>query len=292
MISLYDAQITDILPEYLKKSDDVKALSYAVSCAMQRAIDHSRNISVCAAIDTLPENILDLLALELNTQYYDDSASVYVKRELIKNTLKWYQHTGTPAAVEEAVAAVFGNGTIEEWFEYGGEPYHFKINTSTMNTTDDMVQRITKAISSVQSVRSYLEEVVVEVIQQMPLYFGSIPKVIMDTTTLGIDMNIGTTVKTSESLALQSDMGVVWLFTIENGKIMIQEAAEQTETVERFPYLMDVETNRIYELAIMENKLVVQMADVEEAEASVFFSDIKNQEIRSLYVSNEKLYLM
>lgn len=292
MISLYDAQITDILPEYLKKSDEVKALSYAVSCTMQRAIDHSRNISVCAAIDTLPENILDLLALELNTQYYDDSASVHAKRELIKNTLKWYQHTGTPAAVEEAVAAVFGNGTIEEWFEYGGEPYHFKINTSAMNTTDDMVQRITKAISSVQNVRSYLEEVVVEVIQQMPLYYGSIPKVIMDTTTLEIDMDIGTTVKTSESLALQSDMGVVWLFTIENGKIMIQEAAEQTETVERFPYLMDVETNRIYELAIMENKLVVQIAEAEKAEASVFFSDIKNQEIRSLYVSNGKLYLM
>lgn len=292
MISLYDAQITDILPEYLKSSDEVKALSYAVSCAMKRAIDHSRNISVYAVIDDLPENILDLLALELNTQYYEDSFSVHLKRNLIKNTLKWYQHTGTPAAVEEAVAAVFGNGTIEEWFDYGGEPYHFKINTSAMNTTDDMIQRITKAITSVQNVRSYLEEVVVEVMQQMPLYFGSVTKAIMDTTTLGIDLNTGMSVGALEAFALDSDTGMIWLMSVAGGKILVREIADRRAVVENIPYLLDTKTNVVYELSVIGNKVMMQAMDTTEYKTSIFLIDMENQKIRSLSVMDGRLHLI
>lgn len=190
MINLYDGHITDILPPALSNDPKTKALSYAINKAMQRMIDYSRNICVYATIDTLPEEILDLLALELNTQYYDDSLSIGIKRRLIKNTLKWYMSTGTLAAVEEAVAAVFGNGEVQEWFDYGGEPYHFKIQTSNINTTDEMIQQITDIVSGVQNVRSQLEEVIVEVIQQLHLYHGCVVEVIADSTTIGIDMNI------------------------------------------------------------------------------------------------------
>ena len=190
MINLYNSHITDILPPYLAKNPKTQALSYALNGAMQRLLDYSRNISVYASIDTLPEQILDLLAVELNTQYYDDSFDVKIKRNLVKNTLKWYMTTGTLAAVEEAVAAVFGNGEVKEWFDYGGEPYHFKIYTSNINTTDEMIQQITDIVSSVQNVRSQLDEVIVEVMQQLHLYYGCVVEVIADTTTIGIDMNI------------------------------------------------------------------------------------------------------
>lgn len=190
MINLYNSHITDILPPALADDPKTKALSYAINKGMQRLIEYCQNISVYATIDTLPEQILDLLAVELNTQYYDDSLSIQIKRNLIKNTLKWYMSTGTLAAVEEAVAAVFGNGEVSEWFNYGGEPYHFKIYTSNINTTDEMIQKITDIVSSVQNVRSHLEEVIVEVMQQLHLYQGCVIEVISDSVTIGIDMNI------------------------------------------------------------------------------------------------------
>lgn len=190
MINLYNGNITDIMPEALAKKPEVQALGYAISKATQRLMNYCQNISVCASIDTLPEQVLDLLAVELNTQYYDTSLNINIKRILIKSTLNWYMHTGTAAAVSELVESVFGNGEVEEWFDYDGEPYHFRIRTANINSTDEMVQRVAELVSTMKNVRSHLDEVLVEVMQQLHLYSGCVVEVEADSTTIGIDMNI------------------------------------------------------------------------------------------------------
>ena len=53
-----------------------------------------------------------------------------------------------------------------------------------------MLKQITEIVSSVQNVRSQLEEVIVEVMQQLHLYHGCVVEAIADSTTFGIDMNI------------------------------------------------------------------------------------------------------
>ena len=190
MIDLFNSNITDILPDVLANDAKVKALGYAIQKAMQRLISYCQNTSVYSVIDTAPEQVLDMLAVELNTQYYDDSQSIDVKRSLIKNTLIWYMKTGTPASIEEAVAAVFGNGEIEEWFDYGGEPYYFKVRTSNINSTDEMIYQLTDIINTMRNVRSHLEEVVVDVMQQLLIYSGCCIDVIEDSVTIGIDMEV------------------------------------------------------------------------------------------------------
>lgn len=190
MIKLHDSNITDILPEFLAKKPEVIALGYALSMAIQRLLGYCQNIGIYNSIDTLPEQVLDLLAVELKTQYYDDTFSIEIKRALIKNTLNWYMYAGTVAAVTELVNAIFGDSEIEEWFDYGGDPYHFKIRTANINSTDEMIQLVTNLVKSVQNVRSELEEVTVEIMQQLPLYHGCAVAVIADSTTIGIDMAI------------------------------------------------------------------------------------------------------
>lgn len=190
MISLYDSSITDILPKEIGSKPEVQALGYAINRAIQRLMDYCKNTSVYASIDTLPEQVLDLLAIELNTPYYKDSMDIEVKRNMIKNTFVWYLKAGTAASVVESVNVVFGGGEIEEWFEYGGEPYHFKVYTNTLNSTDEMIQQLNDIVSTMQNVRSYLDAVVVEVMQVFPLYHGCAVEVIADSTTIGIDMDI------------------------------------------------------------------------------------------------------
>lgn len=186
MVKLYDSNITDILPDVLSSDPKVQALGYAMKKAVQRLIEYCQNISIYAAIDTVPEQVLDLLAIEFNTQYYDDTMDVKLKRSMVKNTLNWYMYTGTAAAVMELVESVFGSGEIEEWFEYGGEPYHFKIHTFNVETTDDMIQLAESLVNSVQNVRSHLEEVIIEIIESMTLYIGC-KAVITDDVTLYCD---------------------------------------------------------------------------------------------------------
>lgn len=190
MIKLYDSNITDILPESLSDDPKVQALGYAVKRAMQRLINYCQNIGVYFSIDTVPEQVLDLLAVELNTQYYDTSMSIEVKRNIIKNTMLWYTKTGTKAAVQELVENIFGNGDIQEWFDYGGDPFCFKVTTSNINSTDDMIQQLESIVSSVQNARSHLDSVIIDVMQQFQIYSGCAIEVVNDLVTIDMDMNL------------------------------------------------------------------------------------------------------
>lgn len=161
MTKLYDSQIAQILPDYLSTQPEVKSLSYAISKALRRLLDYASGISVFAMIDEAPDYVLDLLAVELDTQYYDADLPIENKRELIKGTFVWYMTAGTPSAVEELVKAAFGKGSVEEWFEYGGEPFFFKIKTSA-KLTPDIAEFFAKMLRRVKNARSHIEQVLIE----------------------------------------------------------------------------------------------------------------------------------
>lgn len=83
MIRLQDAELISVLPYYIKSDTDVQAISYAFKMAMQNAFRYSRWIMLYANVDELPHDILDLLALELRAQYYEESMDIEIKRNFI-----------------------------------------------------------------------------------------------------------------------------------------------------------------------------------------------------------------
>lgn len=156
MISLYDSNITDILPDSLKSDPKTQALGYALKEANQRLLDYCANISVFAVIDELPDEIVDLLAIELRTQYYDETLPLQTKRNLVKNTFLWYQNAGTTKTLKELIRTVFGEGEIIEWWqEEDAEPYTFKIQTDAPVSGDD-VEAFAEMIKNIINIRSHL----------------------------------------------------------------------------------------------------------------------------------------
>lgn len=99
MISLYDGQITDLLPWKIAQSTEVRCISYAVQQEHQRMLRLAAHTRTMAVIDELPERILDVLAVELRTPYYQESMNLETKRNIIKRTLLWHTKAGTPSAV-------------------------------------------------------------------------------------------------------------------------------------------------------------------------------------------------
>ncbi len=171
MIKFRDSEIRQILPEALADLPETQALSYAIKKANQRFVDYCANISVYALLDTAPEDVLDLLAVELDTQYYDTSLPIENKRELVKGTLVWFQTAGTPSAVEELVTALFGMGEVSEWWEYGDDPYFFKIATD-VEVTPDIISRFTTIIRRAKNARSHLRSVEVKRLIKGDIYLG------------------------------------------------------------------------------------------------------------------------
>lgn len=171
MTKLYDSQITDILPEYFSDKASVKALAFAVNRVLQKYMVYCSYISVFAVIDGLPGNVVDRLALDLNTQYYDDTLNIVTKRNLVKNTMLWYMTAGTPKAVEELIGVSFGAGSLREWWEYGGEPYYFRVRAE-VPLTESSIEKFTQIIQNVKNARSHLEAVEVFREVHQPVYLG------------------------------------------------------------------------------------------------------------------------
>lgn len=158
MINLYDSNITDILPDAIKDDPRVKALGYALSKANKRMVEYSVKTRVFAAIDAASEEVVDLLAIELQTQYYDVTLPLSVKRDLVKNTLAWYKNAGTTKTLTELILAVFGSGEIIEWWEDDSEPFTFKIRTEAPISGDE-VNEFSRMVAKVINIRSHLESI-------------------------------------------------------------------------------------------------------------------------------------
>lgn len=160
MINFYDSEILDILPDNMKSQPECIALSYALKRANQKLVKYANMTSIYAVIDELPEKMLDLLAIELRTQYYDESFPVERKRSLVKNTMQWYNKAGTVSAVQEMIDNVFSSGIILEWYETGGQPGTFSISV-TNTITPELIEEFNKVVRNVKNVRSHLENIVV-----------------------------------------------------------------------------------------------------------------------------------
>ncbi len=125
-----------ILPPALR--DDASTVALAETTAevlANRPVEIDR-VRVISNIDGLNEAVLDILARDFKVDWYDPDYSLEEKRRTVKSSWRVHKTLGTKAAVETAIRALYPLTTVEEWFEYGGEPFHFRVN---INITDDTV---------------------------------------------------------------------------------------------------------------------------------------------------------
>ena len=108
---------------------------------------------------------MDLLAWQLHVDFWDPDASLTVKRDIIKNSIPWHRRKGTPSAVEEGVPYAVDeitNMTVSEWFDYGGDPYKFKVSTSDSMDLADLLTRCVAAINILKNTRSWLDSLIID----------------------------------------------------------------------------------------------------------------------------------
>ena len=163
MIKLSEGELLDLLPSQLKNDTDMICLSYALKCAVDRLMVYEKQTMTDNFIDSLPEKILDVLAVELRSPYYLQSMDIEVKRSIIKNTLIWHTKAGTPSAVSEMITAIFGEGYLVEWFNFteGDQtPGYFDIVTNA-RMTEDIVNSFMQIIKRVKNERSHIRRILI-----------------------------------------------------------------------------------------------------------------------------------
>lgn len=162
MIDFYDGLITDILPDNIKSDPVVAAIGYAISNMVKKMVDHAAGSGIYASIDILDEEVLDLLAVELRTKYYGPWMTLEEKRQIVKKTLLWYRHAGTPYTVQELIDFVFQDAYVEEWFQYGSSAFLFRVvvNVISQDVSLEKYLNFIQSLYGVKNTRSHLEAVI------------------------------------------------------------------------------------------------------------------------------------
>lgn len=150
-----------LMPPSLTRDPSLMALASAGAEALEarRAeIDRARVIS---NIDGLDEAVLDILAYDFKVDWWDPQYSVEEKRRTLKGSWRVHKTLGTKAAVETAIRAIYPMTTVEEWFEYGGEPYHFRLNINITSDSGDRARqkRVLERLNYYKNLRSHLDAV-------------------------------------------------------------------------------------------------------------------------------------
>ena len=147
------------LPEVLRNDESMYALAVAAAEVLASRAVEMDGLRIYPRIDDLPEALLDILAYDFKVDWYDCNYPLKTKRALVKSSFHVHRHMGTRGSVIDALSSIYPGSTIEEWFEYGGDPYHFRIILDVMDQLVSISNSdIVRAVDLYKSLRSHLED--------------------------------------------------------------------------------------------------------------------------------------
>ncbi len=147
----------------LTRDENKEKLADAIADEFVELSSQSELAEIFLRVDELPEGVLDILADDLKVDWYDFEGSLEEKRKTIQECMNIHRYKGTKYAVEAALKGVYNEAFVKEWFEYGGEPFHFKVIIYDSSNDKEKRARILAKVQYYKNLRSVLEETVFEI---------------------------------------------------------------------------------------------------------------------------------
>ena len=150
--------LLDIMPENLLEDEHIRKITEVIDAALKDIYPETAYPALISRIDELDSDTIDSLAWQWHVDFYDEDLPLEVRRELVKKSIDYHRHMGTNYAVDGVIKTCFQNAEIQENWEYGGNPYCFKVITIHAGIPDENeLGRIVQAINSVKNTRSSLD---------------------------------------------------------------------------------------------------------------------------------------
>lgn len=159
MIKLVDYRTENALPSEMKTPERI-ALSYAFDRQKKRYFDRVNYLYIWADLECVPDDKLDFLAVENRVLFYSPSLAPSVKRNLIRNSVYWIMKIGTRQVMKEVIATYYPNDetNLTEWYKYNGQPYHFRIETTSI-LDEDCYDDLKQLVFKIKNARSRLDQI-------------------------------------------------------------------------------------------------------------------------------------
>lgn len=152
------ANLLASLPQVLQDDESMAALANSVAAVLEKRPDEIRTIAIYPRIDELPGDLLDILAKDFKVDWWDKSYSLETKREILKTSWHTHRILGTKEAVTTALRALYDQFEVKEWWEYGGEPGFFKVETRSFQLICEL-DKFVATLSAVKRLSAHIEKV-------------------------------------------------------------------------------------------------------------------------------------
>lgn len=147
------------LPDVLREDAVTLGLATAIAAELNDAVSKVSLVNIYANIDTMDEPMLDILAKDFKVDWWRPNAPIEEKRNTLKTSWYVHRHLGTPAAVKTAIADFIGAGRLEEWYEYGGQPHHFRIKDGDNSSIIENISQFMSVLRVVQRGSAVLDHI-------------------------------------------------------------------------------------------------------------------------------------
>ena len=160
MNKLENIKLQYIIPSSIGRDEQVKALCESIDAKLRQVAAEAELVLLLPRLDELKEAVIDELAWQYHVDFYDYQLPLAKKRALVSKAIDWHRRKGTPGVIVDAVTSVYGNCLLEEWWEYGGDPYHFRVKTILYSEEDAKRQflKAKKFILQLKNTRSWLDK--------------------------------------------------------------------------------------------------------------------------------------
>lgn len=171
-MKLSTLEFARLLPAFMRRDLAVQGLARGIDGIIPGLATSVQRLTTWDKIDELNESELDALAWELNIMWYDKTASIEAKRELVLNSDKVYRRLGTKWAVENVIQTYFGDGYIKEWFEYNGTPGYFRVYSTNPTLNNERLTEFLNILNKVKRHSSKLDGIYITLTGEMKIAAG------------------------------------------------------------------------------------------------------------------------
>ena len=171
-----DADFSALLPDSLRHDPVIQALEAGFSAEYRRLVTDIPAVMPWEDLDAQTEPVLSLMAYDVNPLFWDPGWTDDVKRDVLRNALRWRMIHGTPACVEEFLAVVLRlRAEVIPWWLYGGEPGRFRVHVDFAGHgyDEEAWAEAVRIILRANNTRSHLDALEMELRVEGVMYLGA-----------------------------------------------------------------------------------------------------------------------
>lgn len=162
MSNLLNTDYQKIFPENLKKYKNLRTLAIEFEKNIKKVISEVPKLAIYQNLKQQSDEVLSELAYQYTIDNWKESLAREIKIELIKTAYWAHAKKGTKIAITENLKKLNYPLEVQEWFEYGGKPFTFKIFTTHISSVPSWTDDLIYIIRKYKNCRSVLDSIETE----------------------------------------------------------------------------------------------------------------------------------